>query len=267
MLRQTVSAAISRFVPRNSAAFTSIVTSLTRTQSFSSASTKENDRPDIFLPRITEKRFNEGGPGGRSSNAGIKVAIFGATGFLGKHLCYNLGHNGAYAYIGNRGDEVDHREIKTMFDLGHTRFVYYSPRDIDSMKEVISDADIVINLISKTHDTGQPVQKSEFPFVGWRTNYSIEDVNVGIAKSIAELCVEMQVDNLIHVSAAGVSEDHPSNGPERSTVASSSFVKYIHGRQLFVRLSFSDRRTNYFITSQTWRKYTASSLSLVTGAN
>lgn len=44
-----------------------------------------------FLPRITERRLEEGGPGGRSSIAGIKVAIFGATGFLGKHVCNQLG--------------------------------------------------------------------------------------------------------------------------------------------------------------------------------
>jgi hypothetical protein len=44
-----------------------------------------------FLPRITERRLNEAGAGGRSSNAGVKVAIFGATGFLGKHLCNQIG--------------------------------------------------------------------------------------------------------------------------------------------------------------------------------
>jgi hypothetical protein len=44
-----------------------------------------------FLPRITDKRLDEQGPGGRSSVAGVKVAIFGATGFLGKHVCNQLG--------------------------------------------------------------------------------------------------------------------------------------------------------------------------------
>ena len=44
-----------------------------------------------FLPKITERRVNEQGAGGRQSDAGVKVAIFGATGFLGKHLCYQLG--------------------------------------------------------------------------------------------------------------------------------------------------------------------------------
>ena len=44
-----------------------------------------------FLPKITERRVGEQGAGGRQSDAGVKVAIFGATGFLGKHLCYQLG--------------------------------------------------------------------------------------------------------------------------------------------------------------------------------
>lgn len=97
-----------------------------------------------------------------------------------------------------------------MFDLGHTRFVFYSARDVDSMKDVIADADVVVNLVSKTHPTGQPIQIDKFPYVGWQTNYSIADVNVGIATEIAQLCRDMQVDNLIHVSAAAASPDSPS---------------------------------------------------------
>jgi len=209
MLGRTTAA---RLVQRSSVgARSSAWRAFTSTSSASANITPPNDdTPDLFMPRITERRVNEGGPGGRQSNGDLRVAIFGATGFIGKHLCHQLGHNGAYAYIGNRGDETEHRDIKPMFDLGHTRFEYYSPKDVDSMRRVIGDADIVINLISKTHATGQPVQTKKFPFIGYQTNYSLEDVNIGIAKQIAELCVEMQVDNLIHVSAAAVSEDHPS---------------------------------------------------------
>ena len=44
-----------------------------------------------FLGRYTDRRIAEEGAGGRSSVAGVKVAIFGATGVLGKHFCHQLG--------------------------------------------------------------------------------------------------------------------------------------------------------------------------------
>jgi len=44
-----------------------------------------------FKPTLVDTRKGEAGRGGRSSEAGCKVAIFGASGFLGKHLCAELG--------------------------------------------------------------------------------------------------------------------------------------------------------------------------------
>lgn len=44
-----------------------------------------------YLPTVTERRINEQGAGGRQSDAGLRFAIFGATGFLGKHVCNQLG--------------------------------------------------------------------------------------------------------------------------------------------------------------------------------
>jgi hypothetical protein len=45
------------------------------------------------LPRITERRPNETGRGGRASDAGVKVALFGATGFLGRYVSSGLGES------------------------------------------------------------------------------------------------------------------------------------------------------------------------------
>mmetsp|Transcript_16441 Transcript_16441/g.27294 ORF Transcript_16441/g.27294 Transcript_16441/m.27294 type:complete len:388 (-) Transcript_16441:167-1330(-) len=162
------------------------------------------------LPRITERRDTEAGPGGRASDAGLKVAVFGATGFLGRYVCAELGTNGVLGYIANRGDEFEVRHIRPMFDLGRTRFVFYSPKDVDSMREVIADADIVINMIGKYYESKTPYQTKSFPYVGYKTNYSFEDANVTIPRQIAELCKEMQVDNFIHVSSAAASPDSTS---------------------------------------------------------
>lgn len=43
------------------------------------------------VPRITERRVDETGPGGRASDAGCKVAVFGASGMLGRYVCTHLG--------------------------------------------------------------------------------------------------------------------------------------------------------------------------------
>jgi hypothetical protein len=44
-----------------------------------------------YIPRIVDRRIDETGPGGRASDAGLKVAVFGASGLLGRYVCSNLG--------------------------------------------------------------------------------------------------------------------------------------------------------------------------------
>jgi len=159
---------------------------------------------------LTERRSDEVGVGGRGSDAGAKVAIFGANGFLGPYVSTELGNHGFMAYFANRGDDMEMRFLKPMFDLGRSRYVFYSPRDRDSIKEVIADADVVVNMIGKYWETWQPVQTDKFPYIGTKMNYTYRDTNVDIARTIAEVCREMQVDNLIHVSSAAASPDSPS---------------------------------------------------------
>jgi hypothetical protein len=45
----------------------------------------------FYKPTLTERREGEGGRGGRASEAGTKVALFGASGFLGNYVCGELG--------------------------------------------------------------------------------------------------------------------------------------------------------------------------------
>lgn len=164
------------------------------------------------VPRILDRRDGETGPGGRGSDAGIKVAVFGASGFLGRYVCSHLGTNGYMTYIGNRGDDLEMRFLKPMFELGRSRFTFYSPRDRDSIAEVIADADLVINMTGKYYETKHLVPKEDgkFPYYDYTTNYTFEEANVDIPRTIAELCTEMQVDNLIHVSSLSASPDSKS---------------------------------------------------------
>lgn len=114
------------------------------------------------------------------------------------------------AYLANRGCDMEMRDIKTQFDLGRTRFVFYSPKDTDSIREVIADADVVVNMCSKHYDSTQLIQTEKFPYLGFQTNFSLHDVNVKFARTIAEICKEMQVNHLIHISSASASPNSQS---------------------------------------------------------
>lgn len=45
----------------------------------------------VYKPTLTEARPEEAGTGGRASEAGLKVALFGASGFVGNYVCGELG--------------------------------------------------------------------------------------------------------------------------------------------------------------------------------
>lgn len=47
--------------------------------------------PGVYSPTKVEARPTEMGTGGRASDAGLKVALFGASGFLGNYVCGELG--------------------------------------------------------------------------------------------------------------------------------------------------------------------------------
>ena len=78
------------------------------------------------------------------------------------------------------------------------------------MADVISDADVVVNLIGKYYDTKALEDTNKFPYLNYKVSTSIAEANVEVPKTIAELCTEMQVDNLIHVSSAAANPDSSS---------------------------------------------------------
>jgi NADH dehydrogenase (ubiquinone) 1 alpha subcomplex subunit 9 len=168
---------------------------------------------------------------------------------------YNTGTNGYMAYLANRGDDMEMRHIKVSFDLGRTRFVFYSPRDRESIKEVIADADIVVNMVGKYYESGQPVQTKKFPYINYETNYSFHDANVLIPQTLAEICTEMQVDNFVHVSSASASPDSKSEWSrtkyegELAVKEAYPWATIIRPTQLYGK---QDRLLNWFARMAQW---------------
>jgi NADH dehydrogenase (ubiquinone) 1 alpha subcomplex subunit 9 len=188
---------------------------------------------------------------GRHWVASTNDACFLNTTSLSNLVTLLAGANGYMAYLGNRGDELEMRHLKPMFELGRTRFVFYSARDVDSMKEVIADADVVINMIGKFYETWQPIQTDKFPYIGSQINYSFEDANVTIPRTLAEICKELQVDNFIHLSTAAASPDSKSKWA-RTKYEGELAIKEVYPWATIIRptqlFGVEDRLLNWFPT-------------------
>jgi hypothetical protein len=64
---------------------------MTTVRTFANDSTFGSSATPFYSPTLTHKRAGEMGRGGRSSEAGCKVAVFGGSGFLGGFVCAELG--------------------------------------------------------------------------------------------------------------------------------------------------------------------------------
>ncbi|KAL7579495.1 hypothetical protein ACA910_007872 [Epithemia clementina (nom. ined.)] len=190
--------------------------------------------PAKYSPKMTESRPSEVGHGGAASDKGIKVACFGASGFLGKYVAGELGSNGFMTYFANRGDDLEMRHLKLAYDLGRCSFVFYEPRDEDSIRKVIADADVVVNLIGKYYESAYPYQTKSFPYIGYKKNYTFQEVNVTIPQKLARICRDMQVDHFVHVSSASASPTAKSEW-SRTKFAGEEAIKGIYPWATIIR--------------------------------
>ncbi|KAK4536070.1 hypothetical protein CDCA_CDCA07G2095 [Cyanidium caldarium] len=134
------------------------------------------------------------GTGGRSSVSGVVATVFGSTGFLGRYVVNRLGRMGSTVFVAWRGDELDYRHLKPMGDLGQINPVEVEARNMHSLQRAVAGSNVVINLIGKWFDTRY---------------YTLEDVHVNVAESIARAAAAENVPHLIHVSALGVHNTSP----------------------------------------------------------
>lgn len=157
-------------------------------------------------------RVGESGLGGRSSVSGVHAALFGATEFLGRYVCSELGREGGRVRAANRGDEMDARHLKVCFDLGQFAAPYYSPRDYESIMKAIGRMDVVVNMEESYYETGNVLPTRRGP--SWRSlstvNYSFEELHVETAAKFARAAKEKGCKAFIHVSDVYADVGSPS---------------------------------------------------------
>ena len=122
------------------------------------------------------------------------IAIFGAGGFLGKHLMRELTKLDYRVKVATRNPYLK-GYLKPLGSPGQIELFKTNIFDQESVKQVLKNCDLVINLVGILYETRK--QKfnqihSQFPYL------------------LSNLCNELGTKNLIHVSALGVRERHTS---------------------------------------------------------
>jgi hypothetical protein len=76
------------------------------------------------------------GPGGRHSISGLRVCVFGSTGFLGRYVVNALAKNGALMSLPTRCIDNERQHLRVMGDLGQIVF-WDAPHDFTKSDDAI----------------------------------------------------------------------------------------------------------------------------------
>ena len=122
------------------------------------------------------------------------IAIFGAGGFLGKHLMRQLTKLDFRVKVATRNPYLK-GYLKPLGNPGQIELIKANIFNTEDVKKVLKNCDFAINLVGILYETRK--QKfiqihSHFPYL------------------LSNLCNEIGIKNLIHVSALGVKEKHSS---------------------------------------------------------
>ena len=122
------------------------------------------------------------------------IAIFGGGGFLGKHLMRELTKLGYRVKVATRKPYLK-GYLKLLGSPGQIELFKTNIFNEDDVKRVLKNCDLAINLVGILFETkNQKFNQihSQFPYL------------------LSKLCNEMQIKNLVHLSALGVKEKNVS---------------------------------------------------------
>ena len=122
------------------------------------------------------------------------IAIFGAGGFIGKHLIRNLTKLDYRIKIATRSPYLK-GYLKPLGSPGQIELFKTNIFNQDDVKQVLRNCDLAINLVGILYET----RKQKFNHVHSNFPYLLSN-----------LCNEFGIKNLVHVSALGVKEKHKS---------------------------------------------------------
>jgi len=122
------------------------------------------------------------------------IAIFGAGGFLGKHLMRQLTKLDYRVKVATRNPYIK-GYLKPLGSPGQIELFKTNIFDQKNVEQVLKNCDLVINLVGILYET----RKQKF-----------DQIHSQFPNLLSKLCNELGIKNLVHISALGVKEKHNS---------------------------------------------------------
>ena len=144
------------------------------------------------------------------------IAIFGAGGLLGKHLMRQLTKLDYRVKVATRNPYLK-GYLKPLGNPGQIELFKTNIFNLEDIKQVLKDCDFAINLVGILYET----RKQKF-----------DQVHSQFPHLLSNLCSEVGIKNLVHISALGVKERHTSLYMQSNFKAKKIF-KIILNHQLF----------------------------------
>jgi len=123
------------------------------------------------------------------------IGIFGAGGFIGKHLMRELTKLDYRVKVATRSPYLK-GYLKPLGNPGQIELFKTNIFDMDDLRQILVNCDVIINLVGILNET----RKQKF-----------NQVHSEFPNLLSNLCNEYKIKNLIHISALGVKEKHSSN--------------------------------------------------------
>ncbi len=122
------------------------------------------------------------------------IVIFGAGGFIGKHLMRQLTKEGYRIKVATRNPYLK-GYLKPLGSPGQIELFKVNILNPEEIKTILENSDIVINLCGILFENSKQ---------------SFNQIHVQFPTLLSKLCNDLEIKKLIHISALGVKEKHKS---------------------------------------------------------
>tara|TARA_B100001250_G_scaffold394575_1_gene398592 strand:+ start:34 stop:972 length:939 start_codon:yes stop_codon:yes gene_type:complete len=123
-----------------------------------------------------------------------QIAVFGGGGFLGRHLIRELTKENYRIKVATRNPYLK-GYLRPLGNPGQIELIKTNIFNIEDVKQILKNCDYVINLLGILYET----RKQKF-----------EQIHSQFPYLLSNLCNDLGIKKLIHVSALGVKEKHSS---------------------------------------------------------